>query len=390
MAAQRSLLVRVLRALASWLGVLLLTLGLGEAGARLLGVRPLTDASLLWRPHPLYGWHHEPGSRDLFVKLAFTQPIEINSKGLREREIPYEKAPGTFRVLVIGDSSVASFEVPPEATYPRLVEEALRARGVDVEIVNAGVRGWGTDQALLFLEEEGLRYAPDLVLYKWTVNDREDNATIHRPFRRYGKPWFDVDASGELALHGTPVPEYPYAANLRVGDDGEPVELAVPFRSRLTLWLRDVAICRSAFATALLRAAVSSPAAARSVSTAGAYDDTRDVAPELDREARLYRTTLAMIRRMQRSAEDAGARFVMIGTWPGARDDWGASLRADAGLPDLQDMERYKARVTDPDAVLVPLDPHWNELGHRLYAEALEEALVGAGLVGAPAVAGAP
>jgi hypothetical protein len=371
---------RALAATLPWLAVLAITAALAEGGARLAGVAPLTDGSLLWRHHPRWGWHHEPGAEDVFVKVAFSQRIHINSRGLRERELPYEKPAGVTRVLVLGDSSVASFEVPPEAVFTRLAEDALRERGYAVEFVNAGVRGWGTDQALLFLKEEGLRYEPDLVLYKWTANDAQDNGTVHRPFRRFGKPWFSLGDDGRLALRGVPVPSYPYAANTRVGDDGEAAELPVDWRSRATLWVRDVAICHSAFGTALLRIALSVPSSGRSLTEASAYDDTRDVSARLDTGSALFRTTVELVREMRRTAEGAGARFAMIGP-SRAPVDWGRAVREAAGEPDLGEHERYLARLEDPAAVLVPFDPHWNELGHRLYAEALVESLEASGLL---------
>jgi hypothetical protein len=175
-----------------------------------LGIEPLTTEALVWQHHPRWGWAHRPNSEDRFVKPGCRQDIHINSLGLREREIGHAKPPGTFRVLVLGDSFVAGFEVPAEAVFTRVAERWLNERGARVEFVNAGHRGWGTDQSLLFLGDEGLRYEPDLVLYQWTENDRDDNATVHRPFRRFGKGWFDLDAAGRLVLRGVPVPEYPY------------------------------------------------------------------------------------------------------------------------------------------------------------------------------------
>jgi hypothetical protein len=280
-------------------------------------------------------------------------------------------------VLVLGDSAVASFEVPPEAAFPRVAEQRLRERGRAVEFVNAGVRGWGTDQALLFLQEEGMRYAPDLVLYKWSGNDPSDNATVHRPFRRYGKPWFDLDAGGSLALRGAPVPSYPYTANLRVGEDGAVVEQPVGLRSQASLWLRDVLICRSAFATALTRAALAFPALASSLSRAGAYRDEGDLAAEPEPEARLFRLTTELVREMRRSSEAAGARFAMLAD----AGRYGRAVREAAGLAPNDVHERFRASVPGDDAILVPYDPHWNELGHRLYGEALAAWLLESGLL---------
>ncbi len=136
-----------------------------EAGARwILGFRPISTEATVWTHHPVLGWAHRPGASEVFVRLGFSQPIQINARGLREREIGYERTPGVQRILVLGDSGVAGFEVPAESLFTRVTERELRARGVEVEVLNAGCRGYGTDQSYLFLENEGVRYRPDLVL----------------------------------------------------------------------------------------------------------------------------------------------------------------------------------------------------------------------------------
>lgn len=365
---------RALAGVGQWALVLVLTLVVGEAVARwAFGVQPLTTESLVWRYHPRWGWFHEPNSEDTFVKPGFAQHVRINGKGLRERPLPYEKPPGLFRVLVVGDSSVVSFEVPPEAVFTRVAEASLRERGYPVQFVNGGVRGYGTDQALLFLEEEGLRYEPDLVLYKWTNNDDEDNATIHRPFRKYGKAWFQLDEAGELRLRNVPVPDYPYHANLRVDERGEMVEHDVPPRTIATLWLRDNVLCRSAFGAGLLRLALSSPGMMQ-LAEAGSYQEEGEVPSELDRDSHLFRVTVAMVRRMIRSSREAGAELRMINT--AGRDGFAKALLEATGLPDLGDNERWHALREPGVPVHMPHDPHWNELGHELYARALVESLL--------------
>ena len=48
-----------------------------------------------------------------------------------------------------------------------------------VEVINAGVSGFGTDQELLWLREEGVKYAPDLVLLAvYPHNDFMNNAEV--------------------------------------------------------------------------------------------------------------------------------------------------------------------------------------------------------------------
>ena len=46
-----------------------------------------------------------------------------------------------IRIVALGDSLTAGYELPPEAAFPVVLERALRERGHDVVIENAGVSG---------------------------------------------------------------------------------------------------------------------------------------------------------------------------------------------------------------------------------------------------------
>jgi acyl-CoA thioesterase I len=46
-----------------------------------------------------------------------------------------------MRVVALGDSLTAGLGLPADATFPAKLERALRDRGFDVEIINAGVSG---------------------------------------------------------------------------------------------------------------------------------------------------------------------------------------------------------------------------------------------------------
>jgi len=377
MDAQRSWLGRALKGTASWLLIFALTYVAFELVARFaFDVRPLTRESVVWRKHPRWGWHHEPGAEDVFVKLGIEQPIRINSLGLREREIPYEKPDGVYRILVVGDSSVVSFEVPQEAVFTRVAEDLLRERGHSVEIVNGGCRGWGTDQALLFLQDEGLRYQPDLVIYKWTGNDRSDNVTIHRPFREFGKPWFALGAEGDVGLRGVPVPDYPYTSNLVSDEQGDLVDVPISVREEATLWLRDVWITRSSFATAMVGWAMTLPFREQ-ILQAGSYDD-RGVVRTLEHSHEL---SVALARKMAGVARDAGADYAMVAIH---NRGFVPELRRRAGIENLGVWRRFRQSIPEGARVNFRFDPHMNPFGQELYGRALADALEASDLLPPP------
>ena len=63
--------------------------------------------------------------------------IRINKDGFRGPEI--DRAHSRLRILTIGDS--VTFGTIESHGYPRLLEDELRNRGLDAEVINAGVEG---------------------------------------------------------------------------------------------------------------------------------------------------------------------------------------------------------------------------------------------------------
>lgn len=148
-----------------------LTLALTELGLRLAYPQP-TGLSHQDR----YGLAmHWPGITRSLPRYGTT--VSFNSVGMRDREHPIPKPAGVFRVLLLGDSFMEALQVPFEESFPFLLQQNLaRQTGKQVEVVNAGVSGWGTDDELRYLTSYGLQYQPDLVVVAMTIhNDISDN-----------------------------------------------------------------------------------------------------------------------------------------------------------------------------------------------------------------------
>jgi len=168
----------VKKRLRAWCVNALLTIGavVTALGCAELGLR-------LFYPQPLGVWHqdreglalHWPG---LVTYLPqFGHVVSINSDGLRDREHAVPKTDGMYRILVLGDSFMEALQVPFEASFPsRLERELGKTTRTPVEVVNASVSGWGTDDELTYLERYGARWQPDLILIAMTLhNDVKDN-----------------------------------------------------------------------------------------------------------------------------------------------------------------------------------------------------------------------
>jgi hypothetical protein len=102
------------------------------------------------------------------------------------------------RIVLLGDSFAFGEEVADHETFAHRLEELLPR----FEVLNLGVHGYGHDQMLISLGEEGLRYHPDIVIVGFVQDDMQRNMLS---FRDYAKPRFEL-AGGDLALRDSPVP----------------------------------------------------------------------------------------------------------------------------------------------------------------------------------------
>ncbi len=105
--------------------------------------------------------------------------VKINSLGLRDEEISRKKPPGTYRILMLGDSATFGWDVEFTFIYTEILEDLLN--GVTgacsgerrFEVINAGIPGYKTIQGLIWLETELLELEPDLITIGYGVNDSD-------------------------------------------------------------------------------------------------------------------------------------------------------------------------------------------------------------------------
>jgi hypothetical protein len=67
------------------------------------------------------------------------------------------------------------YEVSLEDTFSEQMIKSLRSAGIQCQLVNLSVSGHGNAEELIVLQEEGLKYQPDLVLLVWHDTDYLDN-----------------------------------------------------------------------------------------------------------------------------------------------------------------------------------------------------------------------
>ena len=146
--------------------------------------------------NPSRGWALKPNLRDVPFR---GKTVNSNAKGLRgRREFAYQKPDGVVRIVVLGDSFTFGEEVGDDETFSHYLQESIP----DSEVLNLGVHGYGHDQMLIYLRDEGIKYRPDIVILGFLPDDMERNVLS---FRDYAKPHFAV-RRGRLELQTGPLP----------------------------------------------------------------------------------------------------------------------------------------------------------------------------------------
>lgn len=339
------------------------------------------DGTADWQLDPEIGWVNRPNldveSRD----LDRIRRYQTNPDGLAPAEARRERKPGVVRIMVFGDSMVVGRALPQEATYAARLEARLRERGLAAEVINAGVQGYSTDQALLLLERLLPLYRPDIVLFGSTLNDFGGNELSRASGQ--AKPRFL--RMGD-ALHLVP-PQI--AAEIR------------PLGSGPRAWIQ-----RSAFYRVLqpriftLRARFADWQHRNLAGLMLEIYVNPEALEQLD-----WKLFAALVERMQRSANAAGARFLLFShpevaeVWPpyieGVRQELGAQvLRYDplavqrrvestargVGVEFLPVAARFREQTARGPFHLVPHDAHLNPAGHDLLAEVLADEILARGV----------
>lgn len=124
-------------------------------------------------PELIFAWN--PG----FRKGEFT----VNSHGMADEELSREKAPGVFRVAIVGDSVSANFGLVDRGKiFPTLIEERMAGRdGPRVQTLNFGVNAYSLLQSLHTARTRVRSFDPDLLVVQLCLNDPIPSGTPYLP-----------------------------------------------------------------------------------------------------------------------------------------------------------------------------------------------------------------
>jgi lysophospholipase L1-like esterase len=353
------------------------------------GGREDNPLPLYTEPDPLLGWRKRPGARATYRRREYTVEVTVNREGMRDPERREPPAPGTFRILALGDSFVEGYSVSLDSTLTQVLERDLARPGCPVEVLNGGTSGYSTDQEYLFYRDAAWRFAPRVVALFFYYNDvlfNDRDNYFGRP-----KPRLEPAEDG-LRVANLPVP----APTPRPPAPPPPADTAP--RSALFEWAQG----------RLMRGA---PGAYDALARVGLWP--RLGGDPVGEEMRVYRKgptpridgawsrTALVLEALRRETKKRGASLVLIHV-PNrfeVRDrDWALTRRAYDMDEEHWDRVRVRQRLSAvggrlgiPVLDLTPAlraaehgmlggpyyiyDPHWNALGHRAAARALESFL---------------
>ena len=384
MPSVRRLLSNLLLAAAA----VLLTLLAAEPVVRFFRPFNMNERAFAMRYDPVLGWSKVPHNAGVYAR-ADGRIEKLNSRGLRGREYPYEKPANEYRVLVIGDSFAEGRQVAFGDTTFEVLERELRQThlGPRFEAIGAGTGGYSTDQALLFFETEGRKYAPDLTVLMFYENDVWYNAQPRSS--RGNKPLFDLTGDDELTLTRVPVPR---------GDarKGEAADVEPSLAGHLVAWLR----ARSAVYQ-FVRDGVVGLRGTAVRTTTRVPNEFRVWQRDYDDETRhAWRVTEALLRRLERGTREIGSDLVILYVptaaeihpeiWAATRERYGlsesewditrlarelAELCRRNGIHFVDPSDAFRAEIAKPLLQRRPLyfetDPHWTPAGHELAGHVL-------------------
>lgn len=97
--------------------------------------------------------------------------VSTDQNGLRAPLHSETKPAGAFRVMTLGCSTTFGWGVDDAESYPARLEAILNEGGHKVEVINGGQPGYTSFQGLWLWEKALAKYAPDVVIFGYLVQD---------------------------------------------------------------------------------------------------------------------------------------------------------------------------------------------------------------------------
>lgn len=284
---------------------------------------------------------------------------KLNNFGFRGENFSVPKA-RRFRIAALGDS-FAYGAVPYQYNYLFLLEQSLRAEGLDVELFNFGIPSIGPREYLSMLRHEVLRFHPDLVVVSFFVGN-----DITESLPSQGGHWFErfcVYRFGKY-FYGllTSLNKWPNVSYVYHDDRPffkEPVFLRIE-KERSVVFQKDGVVLRKSF------------------------QEVQAIIKEMDAICRKNGVTLAFVLIPDQMQVDPKLQQQLSKRFPGAipagQMQWNApnvmlgQCLSKFGIPYVDLLSAFQSKG---ELLYKPRDTHWNITGNRLASEKIKATVVG-------------
>jgi lysophospholipase L1-like esterase len=137
---------------------------------------------VLYEPHGEFGYRQKPNH---FQQFGNGTRSNWNAMGYRGPLVAREKPAGTFRVVLLGESTTEGFGVEDDQTIDAHMRDLLHARypGIRVEVVNLALGGYDSYQIFQRMKSDGVGFSPDVVIVNSGINDVRNAqfSDLHNP-----------------------------------------------------------------------------------------------------------------------------------------------------------------------------------------------------------------
>jgi lysophospholipase L1-like esterase len=338
-----------------------------EAYMRANGMFPKDRAVWAGEFVPDMGWRFQPGAEIVWTNgINYWTRSRANAIGFLDKEPAIPKPPGTFRIMVIGDSMVQAVEVPLEQRFQTALDQLLQRdfpqRKFDV--VALGYSGTGQANQLPFFERFKDQLNPNLLVLVVANNDLANNSPLLEAIRHGWHPehlpllFFRKNSDGSCSRMAID-PTWEQHILPR-GDEFDRLmklrEMSPDYKAMLQGW---------------------NPAPSEAAGLDFVFYETGQLPPAFEEAVQLTRCSFAEWKRL---AEQDGLPLVVVvvpavrGQEPAVEKDGQfkriAGILSELHVP-LLDLYPEFVKRGDMDDAHFKFDGHWTSTGHKWSAEAI-------------------
>lgn len=158
--------------------------------------------------HPLIGWVNKENFTYERHGIVYHSTVD-GIRSATSDSPPPSMDHNNLRIAIFGDSYTYSQDVNYKESWGNILEQNLKQKGINNEVLNFGLGGGNMGQAYLLWKEVGRKYKPDIIIFGFQPENRDRNFIIIDSLRSFdpglpfSRPRFKL-VNGKLQLFNSP------------------------------------------------------------------------------------------------------------------------------------------------------------------------------------------